>query len=47
MVSAHEAMGQLGRSYARFVMKGGATPAQIEKIAEILRRAAKELDGIE
>jgi DNA-binding PadR family transcriptional regulator len=47
MVSAHEAMGQLGRAYARIVMKGGATPAQIEKIAEILRRAAKELDAVE
>jgi DNA-binding PadR family transcriptional regulator len=46
MMSAHEAMGQLGRAYARIVMKGGATKEQIEKIAEILRRAAVELDAV-
>ena len=46
MSSAHEAMGQLGRAYARFVMKGGATPEQIAKIAEILRKAAVELDAV-
>jgi hypothetical protein len=39
-------MGQLGRAYARIVMKGGATPEQIAKIAEILRRAATELDAV-
>ena len=46
MMSAHEAMGQLGRAYARIVMKGGATKEQIEKIAEILRKAAVELDAV-
>jgi len=46
MASAHEAMGQLGRAYARIVMRGGATPEQVAKIAEILKRAAGELDTL-
>jgi DNA-binding PadR family transcriptional regulator len=46
MISAHEAMGHLGRAYARIVMRGGATQAQIDQIVAILRRAATELDAV-
>jgi DNA-binding PadR family transcriptional regulator len=46
MAGAHEAMGQLARAYARIVMRGGATPEQVQKVAEILRRAATELDAV-
>ena len=46
MIQAHEAMGSLGRAYARIVMRGTNTPEQVAKVAEILRRAAAELDAI-
>ena len=47
MIQAHEAMGALGRAYARFVMGGPRTREQIEKIAELLRKAAADLDSAE
>lgn len=46
MIQAHEAMGSLGRAYARIVMRGTNTPEQVAKVSEILRRAAAELDAI-
>jgi DNA-binding PadR family transcriptional regulator len=46
MIQAHEAMGALGRAYARMVMGGPRTKEQVEKIVEVLRRAAAELDAI-
>jgi hypothetical protein len=47
MIQAHEAMGALGRAYTRVVMGGPHTKEQVEKIAELLRKAASELDGLE
>jgi DNA-binding PadR family transcriptional regulator len=44
MIQAHEAMGALGRAYARIVMGGPRTREQVEKIAEVLRKAAADLD---
>jgi len=43
---AHEAMGQLGRAYWRATMRTPATPESITKAAEILRRAAAELEAL-
>lgn len=43
---AHEAMGTLGRSYWRATMRQPATPETITKAAEILKRAAAELDAL-
>lgn len=43
---AHEAMGELGRAYWKATMRQPATPETITKAAEILRRAAAELDGL-
>jgi len=45
MIQAHEAMGALGRAYARFVMGGPKSREQIEKIAEMLRKLAADLDA--
>ena len=44
MIQAHESMGALGRAYARIVMGGPRTREQVEKIAEVLRKAAADLD---
>ncbi len=46
MIQAHEAMGALGRAYARMVMGGTRTREQVEKIVEVLRRAAADLDAM-
>lgn len=43
---AHEAMGELGRAYWRATMRQRATPETITKAAEILRRAAAELESL-
>lgn len=43
---AHEAMAELGRAYWKATMRKPATPETITKAAEILRRAAAELDGL-
>ena len=43
---AHEAMGALGRAYWRATMRQQASPEAIAKAAEILRRAAAELEGL-
>src|SRR6202007_2362394 len=45
-IQAHEAMGSLGRAYARLVMRGSLSREQVEKVAEVLRRAAGELDAM-
>jgi DNA-binding PadR family transcriptional regulator len=45
MFQAHEAMGALGRAYARIVMGTPRTREQVDKIVEILRKAAAELDA--
>ncbi|HUO52599.1 MAG TPA: PadR family transcriptional regulator [Gemmatimonadaceae bacterium] len=46
MIQAHEAMGALGRAYARLVMSGPRTREQVERVVEVLRKAAAELDAI-
>ena len=46
MIQAHEAMGALGRAYARIVMGGPRTREQVERIAEVLRKAAADLDAL-
>ena len=46
MIQAHEAMGALGRAYARIVMGGTRTREQVERIAEVLRKAAADLDAL-
>lgn len=43
---AHEAMGELGRAYWRTTMRGPSTPETITKVAEILRRAAAEVEAL-
>ena len=43
---AHEAMGELGRAYWRATMRGPKTPETITKVAEILRRAAADLEAL-
>ncbi len=43
---AHEAMGALGRAYWRATMRQPATPETITKAADILKRAAAELDAL-
>lgn len=43
---AHEAMGALGRAYWQATMRKPATPETITKAAEILRRAASELEAL-
>jgi DNA-binding PadR family transcriptional regulator len=43
---AHEAMGELGRAYWKATMRQPATPETITKAAEILHRAAAELDAL-
>ena len=43
---AHEAMGALGRAYWQATMRKPATPETITKAAEILRRAAAELEAL-
>lgn len=43
---AHEAMGELGRAYWRTTMRGPSSPETIAKVAEILRRAAAELEAL-
>ena len=39
-------MGALGRAYARMVMGSPRTREQVEKIAEVLRKAAADLDAM-
>jgi len=46
MIQAHEAMGALGRAYARVVMGGPRTREQVEKVVEVLRKAAADLDAV-
>ena len=46
MIQAHEAMGALGRAYARMVMGGSQSREKVEKIVEILRKAAANLDTL-
>lgn len=46
MIQAHEAMGALGRAYARIVMGGPRSKEQVERIVEVLRKAAAELDAV-
>jgi len=46
MIQAHEAMGALGRAYARMVMQGTHSREKVEKIVEVLRRAAADLDAL-
>jgi len=43
---AHEAMGELGRAYWKATMRRPATADTITKAAEILRRAAAELERL-
>ena len=43
---AHEAMGALGRAYWKATIRRPATPEAITKVAEILRRAASELEAL-
>lgn len=44
---AHEAMASLGRAYWRATMRHPASTETVAKAAEILRRAAAELDGLD
>jgi DNA-binding PadR family transcriptional regulator len=43
---AHEAMARLGRAYWRATMRRPASPETITKAAEIVRRAAEELENL-
>lgn len=43
---AHEAMATLGRTYWRVTMRQRASAETIAKVAEILQRAAAEVDGL-
>lgn len=43
---AHEAMATLGRAYWRATMRHPATAETVAKAADILRRAATELEGL-
>ncbi len=46
MRPAHEAMAALGRSYMHITMHRTADPAYTQKVVEILRRAASELEAL-
>jgi DNA-binding PadR family transcriptional regulator len=46
MRPAHEAMGALGRAYWRATMRQPVSPETITKAAEILKRAATELEEL-
>ena len=43
---AHEAMGELGRAYWKATIRRPATPEAITKVAEILRKAAADLEAL-
>ena len=43
---AHEAMGELGRAYWKATIRRPATPETITKVAEILRKAAADLEAL-
>jgi DNA-binding PadR family transcriptional regulator len=43
---AHEAMAQLGRAYWRTTLRGPVPPETITKVAEILRRAAADVEAL-
>jgi DNA-binding PadR family transcriptional regulator len=43
---AHEAMANLGRAYWRATMRHPASPEAVNKAAEILRRAAADLEAL-
>lgn len=43
---AHEAMAALGRSYWRAMIRRPPTTEAVAKVAEILRKAAAEIDGV-